>query len=294
MEILKGQTFGLVGESGCGKSTLGKIMCRLEDPSCGEVYFQGEPVHSLRGNALRKKRHFFQPVFQDPFGSLNPRLHVFETLAEPLRLAGRASAIKDVLQLMELVGLGEELLFRYAHQLSGGQRQRLGIARALSVSPQLIVADEPVSSLDVSIQAQILNLFMDLQHRLGLTLVFISHDLRVINQVSDHVAVMYMGRIMESAPVSSLFSGPKHPYTWALLEALPRLKPGRGRKRAILTGELPSPINPAPGCRFYNRCAYRDEACRSYENELFTAAENHTVACRKAGTLERERPMNTC
>jgi len=287
LDVQKGQTLGLVGESGCGKSTLGKLICRLEDPTRGEIVFNDQPVHALAGEALRKMRHRFQPVFQDPLGSLNPRLNVYQTLVEPLRLAGKSAGKDDVVLLLQQVGLGTEMLFRYAHQLSGGQRQRLGIARALSVDPELIVADEPVSSLDVSIQAQILNLFLDLQEKLGLTVIFISHDLRVVSHLADYVAVMYVGRIMEHAPVQEIFSDPKHPYTWALLEALPKLEPGRGRRRSILSGELPSPVDPLPGCRFYSRCRYRERACQTYENKLLKINSHHTVACHRWEAIQR-------
>ncbi|MCK5242951.1 ABC transporter ATP-binding protein [bacterium] len=287
LEITKGQTLGLVGESGCGKSTLGKLICRLEEPSRGEIIFSGRPIHDLKGKSLRQIRNRFQPVFQDPLGSLNPRLNVFQTLAEPLRLKNKPADQNAVITLLQSVGLGPELLYRYAHQLSGGQQQRLGIARALSLDPELIVADEPVSSLDVSIQAQILNLFLELQKQLSLTMIFISHDLRVISQLVDQVAVMYVGRIMELAPTQELFTNPQHPYTWALLEALPKLEPGRKRKRSILTGDIPSPINPAPGCHFYSRCKYRDAGCEKYENALWQHSENHQVACQKMGKIKK-------
>lgn len=295
LEVMRGETLGLVGESGCGKSTLGKMICRLETPSRGELFFSQLALGGLRGEKLRILRRKFQPVFQDPLGSLNPRLNVFQTLQEPLRLAGREGALHEIREMLKMVGLGDEVLFRFAHQLSGGQRQRLGLARALAVEPELIVADEPVSSLDVSIQAQILNLFVTLQRKLNLTVIFISHDLRVINHVSDRVAVMYMGRIMEMAPTRELFSNPRHPYTWALLEALPKLRPGRGRKRALLAGELPSPVDPEPGCRFYSRCQYWQPVCRDYENDLETVASQHTVACRRWQDSEmmRQRKKST-
>ncbi len=292
LEIEKGTTLGLVGESGCGKSTLGRMLCRLEAPSRGEIYFQGQPIHALKGESLRRIRHFFQPVFQDPLGSLNPRLNVFQTLAEPLQLYGKKGDENEVIILLETVGLGNEVMHRYAHQLSGGQRQRLGIARALAVGPQLLVADEPVSSLDVSIQAQVLNLFLSLQQKLQLTMVFISHDLRVISQLADRVAVMYVGRIMEMASTRELFDNPCHPYTQALLNALPRLEPGRGRKRAILTGEIPSPVNPVPGCRFYSRCQYREEGCRYYENEIIKISPEHNIACKHWQKVREHRKNN--
>jgi oligopeptide/dipeptide ABC transporter ATP-binding protein len=285
LEVEKGKTLGLVGESGCGKSTLGRLICRLEESSRGEIIFDQQPIQQLKGEELRRLRHRFQPVFQDPLGSLNPRMTVTQILAEALQLKNKAADTQAVIELLHLVGLGPEILGRYAHQLSGGQRQRLGIARALSLDPDLLIADEPVSSLDASIQAQILNLFLDLQQKLGLTMIFISHDLRVISQLVDQVAVMYVGRIMELAPVEELFNNPKHPYTLALLEALPKLEPGRGRKRAILTGDIPTPVNPAPGCRFYSRCKYRDDDCKIYENQLLQHSTNHSCACRKMGDI---------
>ncbi len=279
--LAKGTCLGLVGESGCGKTTLGRLLCRLETPSRGAIYFNGQPIHHLRGRALRNLRTQFQPVFQDPLGSLNPRFSVAETLREAL-IKKRSSADSQALKvLLNRVGLDTEVLGRYPHQLSGGQRQRIGIARALALEPILLVADEPVSSLDVSIQAQILNLLLALQRESGLSMIFISHDLRVVSHLADEVGVMYLGRMMELAPVRSLFDKPRHPYTQALLKALPRLKPGRGRKRAVLMGDLPSPVNPRPGCRFYSRCPFGDQRCLDYENDLLMAGEHHQVACIK-------------
>ncbi len=289
IRLKKNSTLGLVGESGCGKSTLGRLICRLEEPSRGEIYLDGQAIHNLKGTSLRRIRRKFQPVFQDPYGSLNPRLTVYRTLEEPLRLHDKPNNKNEINNLLEMVGLGNEVMGRYPHQLSGGQRQRLGLARALAVGPELIIADEPVSSLDVSIQAQILNLFLDLQERLHLSMIFISHDLRVVGQLADEVAVMYLGRIMELAPANEIFSNAKHPYTQALLEALPKLKPGRGRLRSILKGELPSPVNPAPGCRFYSRCKYAGKECLDYENELFSIDVKHIVACCKWHQLQQNR-----
>lgn len=279
-DLLPGEILGLVGESGCGKSTLARLITRLE-PSRGEIHFGGQNIGALGGEPLRKLRHRFQPVFQDPLGSLNPRFTVGETIAEPLRLHRRPHDPETLSGLLRRVGLGPELLGRYPHQLSGGQRQRLGIARALAVQPELLIADEPLSSLDVSIQAQVLNLILDLQQELGLALLFISHDLRVVGHLSDRVLIMYLGRCLELAPARELFARPRHPYTRALFAALPKLEPGRGRKRSILTGDLPTPVNPEPGCRFYSRCPYRQDKCREYENELLAAGEGHTVACRR-------------
>jgi len=291
LELPAGKIVGLVGESGSGKSTFARLLCRLEDPTRGEIHFDGKALHRMNGDALRRMRHRFQPVFQDHHASLNPRLTARETLEEPLRLHGRPCREEDVLRQLEQTGLGREILGRYPHQLSGGQRQRLGLARALAVKPDLLIADEPLSSLDVSVQAQVLNLLMDLQEQHQLALLFISHDLRVVGHLADWVAVMYCGRIMEWAPADRIYREPRHPYTWALLAALPKLKPGRGRTRAILAGDIPSPINPEPGCRFYSRCGFRTEACRRFENELLPAKETaHRVACLRWSEISREIP----
>lgn len=277
--IAPGQTLGLVGESGCGKSTLAKIICRLEKPSGGEIHFQGRSLTALHREPLRHLRKHFQPIFQDPFGSLNPRFTVFDTLAEPLHLFGKTADPSAVISLLKKVGLGEELLVRYPHQLSGGQRQRLGIARALSVEPELLIADEPLSSLDVSVQAQVLDLFLELQKELNLALLFISHDLRVVGHLSDQIMVMYLGRIMEIADTREILQSPRHPYTQALFEALPKLTPGRNRRRSILQGDPPSPIDPKPGCRFFNRCPYRQPPCKEYDNGLLEVSARQKVAC---------------
>jgi oligopeptide/dipeptide ABC transporter ATP-binding protein len=277
--INQGETLGLVGESGCGKTTLAKLICCLEKPSSGEIRWREQSLTKLKPAPLRYLRKHFQPVFQDPFSSLNPRFTVFDTLSEALRLFSFSADVESVKQLLARVGLGEELIYRYPHQLSGGQRQRLGIARALSVQPELLIADEPLSSLDVSVQAQILNLFLDLQQNLGLTMLFISHDLRVVSHLADNIVVMYLGRVMESAETSHFFQNPRHPYSWALLEALPKLEPGRNRNRYRLPGEPATPINPQPGCRFYSRCPFHQPSCRVYENELLPVSPSQQVAC---------------
>lgn len=279
--LAKGEVLGLAGESGCGKSTLARLVCRLEPPDSGEIKFLGVRMAEVNGPELRDLRRKFQPVFQDPNGSLNPRFTVSDTLSEALRLRGRSFAPADLAALLYRVGLGPELFARYPHQMSGGQRQRVGLARALAMEPELLVADEPLSSLDVSVQAQVLNLLLDLQTSLGLSVLFISHDLRVVGHLSDRVLIMYLGRVMELAPASALYSQPRHPYTRLLFQALPRLAPGRLRRRAVGREEAGSPIAPALGCRFFGRCPFREEACRTYENELLEAGPGHATACRR-------------
>lgn len=280
--VQRGQTLSLVGESGSGKTTCGRAILRLIEPTSGAVIFDGVDLTSLRGGEMRAMRKRIQIVFQDPYGSLNPRMTVYSTLAEILAthgLAARAQRRDRVVELLELVGLPPESADKYPHEFSGGQRQRIGIARALAVEPDLIVADEPVSALDVSIQAQILNLLEDLQQRLGLAFLFIGHDLSVVRHISDTIAVMYLGRIVEFGPAEEVFRAPVHPYTIALLSAAPTPDPGRARHRRILRGDVPSPIAPPPGCRFHPRCPDCQESCKSREQVLAEIGPGHWVAC---------------
>ena len=286
--INKGQTLGVVGESGCGKSTTGRAILRLLEPTGGEVLFEGEDLAKLSKEEMRKKRKDLQIIFQDPFSSLNPRKTISQTIAEPLLLnkmvTDKKQLQKKVLELMEIVGLAERLYNTYPHELDGGRRQRIGIARALSVNPKFIVCDEPVSALDVSIQAQILNLMEDLQEQMGLTYMFITHDLSVVNHFSDDIAVMYLGKLIEKAPSDELFKNPTHPYTQALLSAIPLPNIHKQLDRILLKGEITSPINPQPGCRFAARCPYATPEC-SKEQELREILPNHYVACHRAEEL---------
>ena len=282
--IDRGKTLGVVGESGCGKSTTGRAILRLLEPTGGQVLFEGEDVAALDKAALRHKRKEMQIIFQDPFSSLNPRKTISQTIAEPLKLHhiidDNQERMQKVLEIMETVGLAERFVNTYPHELEGGRRQRIGIARALALDPKFIVCDEPVSALDVSIQAQILNLMNEIQEQRGLTYMFITHDLSVVNHFSDDIAVMYLGRLIEKAPSETLFSNPVHPYTQALLSAIPIPKVGGPkRERIILKGEITSPINPQPVCRFANRCAYATDRCRSEEPQLKEIEKNHFVAC---------------
>ena len=291
LDIARGETLGLVGESGCGKSTLARSILRLHEPTAGSIRFAGREITALSPAEMRQMRREMQIIFQDPFASLNPRRTVEQIVGLPLQIQGvpRAEIRERVLALLAKVGLSPSHIDRYPHQFSGGQRQRIGIARALAVNPRFVVADEPVSALDVSIQAQILNLLQELQAELGLTYLFISHDLAVISYVSDRIAVMYLGRIVELAPTETLFADPLHPYTRALLSAVPRVgSRGQVRERILLSGSPPTPIDPPKGCRFYSRCYLKEknETCRHVDPELVELAPGHRVACHAvAGTL---------
>ena len=279
-ELAAGDTMALVGESGCGKSTAGRLVLRLLEATSGKVWFAGENLMDLGPQAMRERRRDLQMIFQDPYSSLNPRMTVQQTLTEPLGLHGlaRGRHRERAAELLELVGLAPQYLQRYPHEFSGGQRQRIGIARALAVEPKLIVCDEPVSALDVSIQAQVVNLMQDLQRRLGLSYVFIAHDLAVVKHIASHVAVMYLGQIVEYADKTSLFDGPRHPYTQALLSAIPLPEPGLKRHRTVLQGDVPNPVNPPSGCRFHTRCPHALPRC-SEETPLLSDEGGHSVAC---------------
>jgi oligopeptide transport system ATP-binding protein len=281
-EIQKGETFSLVGESGCGKTTTGKAILRLIEPTSGKVRLGGVEITTLSGSALRRLRKEMQIIFQDPFSSLNPRMTVGQIIGEALSIHGLAGGGKRrdmAVQVLEMVGMESQHLRRYPHEFSGGQRQRIGIARALAVGPELIVADEPISSLDVSIQAQIINLLQDLQDKLGLTYLFISHDLNVVAHISIHVAVMYLGKIVEMGPARMLYDDPKHPYTVALLSSIPMPDPSVRRKQVILEGEVPSPIDPPSGCRFHPRCPSRKDECPKIEPPTREVQPGHYVTC---------------
>ncbi len=279
----KGRSIGVVGESGCGKSTLGRVISRLLDATDGEVLFKGKNILDLKGRQLKAHRREIQMIFQDPFSSLNPRKTIYNTIAEPMMtqhmLKSKAEVERRVLEKMELVGLAERYVNTYPHELDGGRRQRIGIARALALEPELIVCDEPVSALDVSIQAQILNLLKRLQQEFGYTYIFITHNLSVVKHFTQEVLVMYLGQMVEKAPVKELFANPKHPYTQALLSAIPLPNIDSTRERVLLKGEITSPINPKDECRFAARCAYACDACRKKCPPLTEIGEGHFVRC---------------
>jgi peptide/nickel transport system ATP-binding protein len=283
-----GETLALVGESGCGKSTVSRLVLRLIEPDQGEVRFQGRDLLGMNSRNLRAFRRDAQIIFQDPYASLNPRMTVGQILAEPLllhNLVPEARRGERVAELLRLVGLEPRFARRYAHEFSGGQRQRIAIARALAVEPKLIICDEPVSALDVSIRSQILNLLRDLQQRLGLAYIFVSHDLAVVKHIADRVAVMNLGHIVEIADAEILFASPRHPYSRALLSAIPVPKPGAKRSRIVLEGEMPSPIDPPSGCRFHTRCPYVIDRCRLDAPQLLPSTAGHLTACHRASEL---------
>jgi oligopeptide transport system ATP-binding protein len=294
-DIAPGETLGLVGESGCGKSTTGRCIMRLIEPTGGQVHFNGRDITRLEGQDLRALRREMQIIFQDPFASLNPRHTVRGLIGEALVIHGLAKNRQDltdqVVRLLETVGLQADHMHRFAHEFSGGQRQRIGIARALAVQPKLIVCDEPVSALDVSVQAQVINLLEDLQEEFGLTYLFIAHDLSVVEHISDRVAVMYLGRVVEIASARSLYDTPRHPYTEALLSAVPIPDPKVKRKRIVLRGDVPNPINPPPGCHFHTRCPIAEARCRIDVPALEQDGDGHWVACHLRRTATAAIPM---
>lgn len=290
-EIQKGETLGLVGESGCGKSTLGRCLIRLIDSTSGKIEFKGQDITHAKGEELRALRRKMQIIFQDPFASLNPRMTIGSIIEEPLIIHNLYDSPKDrldrVYQLLETVGLRKDAMSRYPHEFSGGQRQRVGIARSLAVDPELIVCDEPVSALDVSIQAQVINLMMELQQKFGLTYIFIAHDLKVVEHVSNRVAVMYLGKIVEMAKAEDLYLAPQHPYTKALLSAIPVPDPRKKDQRIILKGDVPSPIAPPSGCHFHPRCPMMVDECKSIVPKLEAKRPDHTAACIRVPPLDK-------
>lgn len=297
LTVRKGETLGLVGESGCGKSTLGRTLIRLYEPTAGQIQFNGKDFLTLSGSELRASRKNIQMIFQDPYASLDPRMTVGQVIEQPFVIHGllnqneRETKVKE---LLELVGLRPSHINRYPHEFSGGQRQRIAIARAIALNPELIICDEPVSALDVSIQAQILNLLKDLQERLGLTYIFISHDLSVIEHVCDRIAVMYLGKIVEVAERDELYKNPKHPYTQALLASIPTIGAGKKKMTKILSGEIPSPINPPSGCTFHPRCSYATEQCKSQIPTLLPVGGDlkNLVSCFKVNPKQNLQKEN--
>ncbi|MCP4668581.1 MAG: ATP-binding cassette domain-containing protein, partial [Deltaproteobacteria bacterium] len=282
-EIEQGKTLGLVGESGCGKSTVARVILKLLEPDDGDIVYRGQDISRLSQKEMKSFRKEMQIIFQDPFGSLNPRMTVGQSIEEALRVHGmeRERRKGRVAELFEMVGISANSASRYPHEFSGGQRQRIGVARSLSVEPSLIICDEPVSALDVSIQAQVINLLQELQDRLGLSYLFISHDLNVVGYLSDRVAVMYLGHIMEYASSEELFENPLHPYTQALLSAIPEAKPGHINEITSLGGDVPSPMDPPPGCRFQGRCPLVEDRCGKDEVDFYEVDENHVIRCWK-------------
>ena len=293
-EIYKGETFGLVGESGCGKSTAGRTILRLYEPTAGEVLFEGQDIYALSPKEMKEHRKEMQMIFQDPYASLDPRMTVEEIIAEPLVIYGignKKERRERVIELLEMVGLSAEHSLRFPHEFSGGQRQRIGIARSLALKPKFIICDEPISALDVSIQAQVVNLLKDVQKKLGLTLLFIAHDLSMVRYISDRVAVMYLGKLMEVGTTEDFYSNPLHPYTKALLSAIPIADPDEQRKRVQieLEGDVPSPINMKPGCRFVDRCPYGDDTCRGRDPDMEEILPGQYVACFKVREINKDR-----
>jgi peptide/nickel transport system ATP-binding protein len=281
-DVKRGETLGLVGESGCGKSTLGRTLLRLIDPTAGSIRFEGQELTGLSQRELRPLRRRMQLIFQDPYASLNPRMTVRDIVGEPFAIHGLAKGREreeKVLALLDLMGLSREAMERYPHEFSGGQRQRIGIARSIAMRPDLVIADEPISALDVSIQAQIVNLLVDLQRELNLTYVFIAHDLKIVEYISTRVAVMYLGKIVELADAADLYRRPRHPYTQALLSAVPVPDPDHKKTRIILQGDVPSPLAPPPGCAFHPRCPHAFERCRRETPPLYDLGNGHTASC---------------